>query len=441
MTTFDIKNVPTQYREVLEGIKKQSEALRFIQNPNTWRLSTLSFSLHLNDSIILFNELKARWENELPFVEAWDVNFIHWVNELWNKINHISSSFTTYDKSKIERLCDLDYAIYMEKAKKCIDGIIPINDVVNFLKDKNYALENIVWSLGEDLTGLLKEIEEMTLNAPSSHFVQLYEKLMTTYLTDYKSNPYPIDNNGENITFDKWINSKSEKQRIKHIPQRVISVYNSMLEVKFWKEVWEDNVDIQNHEIDKDGLGRAIFTKRSEIIGSNSYPCNNSMYKLFSSLALCEHLWEYEASQNLNAYDNLTDARKEIINRLEILIEKGDWVEPASTDIIKNYIRLVLGVGTKKLIGEDKVLSDTLWSLLELGKKDRVRIVFQNMIGYFMFYKLLPESRGTKTLNCDFFGKNAPTYQNINHGKPGNANMPADFNNILPLLNKYRPKK
>ena len=129
MTTFDINNHPTQYREVLEGIKKQSEALRFIHNPNTWRLSTLSFSLHLNDSIILFNELKDRWNNELPFVEAWDVDFNFWVNELWNKIHHISSNFVTWDESKIERLCDADYAIYMEKAQKCIEGEIPINDV------------------------------------------------------------------------------------------------------------------------------------------------------------------------------------------------------------------------------------------------------------------------------------------------------------------------
>jgi hypothetical protein len=439
--TFKISNTPTEYKEVLESVNKQGEALRFVHNPNTWRLSTLTFSLHLNDSIIMFNELKVRWKTELPFVEAWDVNFGEWINTIWSTIHSISSISTTYDDYKIRRLCDLDYVVYMEKAQKCIDGEIPINDVINFLKDKNTKLEQIVWILGEDLTGLLKEIEEMTLSAPSSLFVQLYEEMMGIYMAEYGSNPYPIDNNGEIITFDRWISSKSEKQRIKHISQRINSVNTTMLEIKFWKEVWEDNVDIHNHEIDKDGLGRAIFTKRSEIIGNNSYPCKSSMYKLFSSLALCEHLWEYETSQNLNAYDNLTDSRKEIVDRLEMLIDKGDWVAPASTDVMKSYIRLVLGVGTKKLIGDDKVLSDTLWSLLELGKKDRVRIVFQNMIGYFMFYKLLPEGRGTKTLNCDFFGNNAPTYQNINHGKPGNVNMPADFNNILPLLDKYRPKK
>lgn len=439
--TFNIINTPTEYKEVLESVNKQGEALRFVHNPNTWRLSTMTFSLHLNDSIIMFKELKERWKNELPFSEAWDVNFGEWINLLWKTIYNISSVSSSYDDYKIRRLCDFDYVVYMEKAQKCIEGEIPINDVINFLKDKNTELEQIVWSLGEDLTCLLKEIEDMTLSAPSSLFVQLYEKLMNVYMTEYGINPYPIDNNGEIVSFDRWISSKSEKQRIKHIPQRVNSVNTSMLETKFWKEIWEDCVDIQNREIDKEGFGRALFIRRGIIIGSNSYPCKNSLYKCFSSLALCTKLWEYERQLNSNAIDNLSDSRRDILNQIETWVEKGDWVVPATKENIIEFVRQILGVGSKKLFGDEAKMSTVVWNQLEVGSTDSARVFFQKMIGYLSYYRLLPERMGEDKLNKAFFGPDATTYQNIGHGKPGDKNMPKNFLEILPLLDAYRPKQ
>ena len=59
MTTFDIDNTKkTKHREVLESLVEQAHALQAIHNPHTWRLSALTFALHLHDCQILFTQLK-----------------------------------------------------------------------------------------------------------------------------------------------------------------------------------------------------------------------------------------------------------------------------------------------------------------------------------------------------------------------------------------------
>ncbi len=67
MTTFDIDNTQkTKYLEVLESLVEQGHSLRAIHSPQTWRLSALTFALHLHDSIILFGKLKEKWSQRLP---------------------------------------------------------------------------------------------------------------------------------------------------------------------------------------------------------------------------------------------------------------------------------------------------------------------------------------------------------------------------------------
>ena len=76
MTTFDIDNTKkTKHLEVLESLQEQGHALLATHNPHTWRLSALTFALHLHDCFILFSQLKAKWMERLPFSEAWDVDF------------------------------------------------------------------------------------------------------------------------------------------------------------------------------------------------------------------------------------------------------------------------------------------------------------------------------------------------------------------------------
>ena len=439
MTTFNIEKAPTKYKEILDGIIEQGRALKSLHNPQTWRLSALAYALQLHDCTVLFSDVKDRWKNQLPFSEAWDTDFAFWKNEVWSAVID-TNSFTSIDKyGNWKYLCESDINVFLKKASDCLKGIVPITEVLDFLNDKETGLSEVILKMGEELTIILAEIDEIPITASNEQYEIFYESLMNIYMTENKNNPFPIIVGDDIISFDKWIATKTEKQRRKSINSKLSTINSRMLDDNCWRDIWEENVYFEQRYIEKEGIGREIFANRKVIIESEKNPgeCFNAF---FSSLALCSHLWEYEVLQNADAFDKLTESRREIINRVEALIEKGDWVEPATDDIMKEYMRQVLGVGRQKLFGDQLKMSNTLWSLFELGTIDRIRITFQNFIGYFLSHFLLPEKKGADLLNKDFFGREATTYQNIYKGGDLNK-MPSKFKEILPLLDYYLPKK
>lgn len=76
---------------------------------------------------------------------------------------------------------------------------------------------------------------------------------------------------------------------------------------------------------------------------------------------------------------------------------------------------------------------------LEKGRGDRVKIVWQNLIGYFVDRKLLPSTIGAPALNKMFFGDDNG-YTNIDKGRPSKGLMTADFKSLVPLLDDYLPR-
>ena len=126
-------------------------------------------------------------------------------------------------------------------------------------------------------------------------------------------------------------------------------------------------------------------------------------------------------------YAPLNPSRQEILGQLLALAEKGGWMNGVTTDAIKTMIRQVLQK------------SETLWQLLEKGRGDRVRIVWQNLIGYFVDRKLLPSTIGAPALNKMFFGDDKG-YTNIDKGRPSKGLMTADFESLVTLLDAYVPR-
>lgn len=440
MNTFNINNTQkSKHLEVLESLAEQAHALHAIHNPQTWRLSALTFALHLYDCTVLFQDVRDRWRKQLPLSEAWDVEFGKWKNKIWSIVMDTNST-SSYEKyGDWKRLCNDDINEFVTKANNYLNGDVPISDVLDFLKDKDTELSEVVLNIGQTLTSLLVEIDNISTSTTTKEYVDYYDSLMDIYLKENADNPYPIKTDNSITSFDKWIASKSDRQRIKSVQSRLNYIDSSMRKDKIWCNIWVANIDLHNQTIDKDGIGREIFLIRKSVI-SESNPSGVDLYNLFSSLAVCTHLWEYESLQNSGAFEKLSESRQEIIYRLDSLIEKGDWVEPASIDTIKDFIRQVLGIGKKKLYGDEEGMSKVLWGMLENSEKGE-RVTFQNLIGYFSFYKLLPEGKGSNSLNKQFFGRDAETYQNINHGRPGNNQMPQKFESILELLNNYRPKQ
>ena len=140
--------------------------------------------------------------------------------------------------------------------------------------------------------------------------------------------------------------------------------------------------------------------------------------------------------QDRNA--TLSATRRDILDRLLTLADKGDWKKDSTADQVKLMLRTVLGQGEVQLAGKNAEMSETLWHLLENGRGDRTKIVWQNMVGYLDDRKLFRQ-KGSPALNKDFFG-DEEGYSNIDKGRPSRQNMSAGFLEILPLLDAYVPK-
>ena len=135
----------------------------------------------------------------------------------------------------------------------------------------------------------------------------------------------------------------------------------------------------------------------------------------------------------------LNSTRQSILNQLQDYADKGDWVNGIASEDVKQMLRTVLGQGETSLSVKEAELSEVLWHLLENGRGDRVKIMWQNMVGYLDDKKLF-RLKGSPALNKDFFGDDNG-YTNIDKGRPSRGLMTADFERIIPLLDAYCPEK
>ena len=134
----------------------------------------------------------------------------------------------------------------------------------------------------------------------------------------------------------------------------------------------------------------------------------------------------------------LNATRQSILDQLQDYADKGDWVNGITSENVKAMLKAVLGVD-ENLSAQEAELSETLWRLLESGRGDRVKIVWQNIVGYLDDRKLF-RLKGSPALNKDFFGDDKG-YTNIDKGRPSKGLMTADFESIIPLLDAYCPEK
>ncbi|MCR5588474.1 MAG: hypothetical protein K6F72_02555 [Bacteroidales bacterium] len=450
MTTFEIDNTKkTKYLEVLESLVEQTHALQAIHNPKTWRLSALTFALHLHDCYILFAELKKKWAVKLPFSEAWDVDLSEWKNDIWSLVNDVSSFTENEEYVHLQRLCEDDYHTFIKKAGECLGGNLPLKDLLDFLAEKNTELKTVIIDSGQHLATLFNETQAMLYNSPSSLYETFYDDLVRIYLKD-NATPYQIDCNDGPVPYEQWKASKSQKRLPDLLLSKIKAANTSMLDNKSWQETWGDCFDIERHEIDKEGFARYIFQNRKSIIGNKQYPCKSCLEKCFATLCLCEYLWhEYDLLTNPgrtveeNTYSttcNLSDERQQIFENLMALVDNGAWANGITADDIKEMLCTVLGVGKKTLTATQAELSEKLWSLFMAGRKGdggRVKIIWQNIVG-FLDDKRLFVQKGASALNKDFFGDDKG-YSNIDKGRPSRGNMSNGFREILPLLEEFVP--
>ena len=101
---------------------------------------------------------------------------------------------------------------------------------------------------------------------------------------------------------------------------------------------------------------------------------------------------------------DLSDTRRAVADELFALAEKGDWVDDITAEDIKVMLRNVLGMGGTQLSEENADMSEKLWGMLEHGRGgDRIRITWQNIVGYLLEKKII-KPKSAPEINIDFFG-------------------------------------
>ena len=126
------------------------------------------------------------------------------------------------------------------------------------------------------------------------------------------------------------------------------------------------------------------------------------------------------------------EGRTAIADELFALAEKGDWADGVTADDVKGMLAAVLGMGETSLSNEASEMSEELWGMLEHGRGDRVRVVCENLVGYFAEKRLFVDNN-SPALSVRFFG-NKNSIDNINKGKNGRLSK------VTPLLDAYVPK-
>lgn len=137
--------------------------------------------------------------------------------------------------------------------------------------------------------------------------------------------------------------------------------------------------------------------------------------------------------RNKQVEDIDKDSRKAIVDELMDLAENGDWVEGITAEDIKTMLGNVLGMDGTQLSEENADMSEKLWGMLEHGRGgDRIRITWQNIVGYLLEKKII-KPKSAPEINIDFFGdKNGS--DNINKGRNGRLSK------VTSLLDAYLPK-
>ena len=162
-----------------------------------------------------------------------------------------------------------------------------------------------------------------------------------------------------------------------------------------------------------------------QVIGSQTNYIGDKFVQKSEETSNQEVKETFHEEQNYST--TLSVTRQDILNRLLTLADKGDWKNGVTADAIKIMMQQVLQK------------SETLWQLLERGRGDRVKIIWQNLIGYFADRKILPSTIGAPALNRMFFD-DENGYTNIDKGRPSKRLMTADFESLVPLLDAYVPK-
>ena len=298
MICFEIqKDKKTSSMECLEYLHGQYSLFDTRKKSRTKFLQGLSLLIDLNERLTEFTELKNRWARELPFEEAWDVDFQQWGRQIGKDADNIQKKEVQTCKS----LSEEDYSHFCELSDKLNQGGITVTQVKDFLREKDCSIEKVIMDIMRKLSRLLSEIETANRHSDVTLFLKLYDSCFQAFKEWKKDELYMVEQNGERLPYDTWETLKTRRKLPAAIRRLMNDITKSMAEDTFLQEVWNDFYNAQTGEIDGEAIGRYISVNRHLILKSAER--TNSLIKLFYTVTMIEYL-----KQRLSELDNVAKA-------------------------------------------------------------------------------------------------------------------------------------
>jgi hypothetical protein len=181
--------------------------------------------------------------------------------------------------------------------------------------------------------------------------------------------------------------------------------------------------------------GIYFYTHRKD---KNASTLRTDFFKYMYKVELVQQEMQELQKRRGARLDELPASRHQILEKLAELVGYGEWVAPATDENILEMLYNALGVGMYELTDEDHEMSETLWSMLELT--GNLRVVWQNLIGYFAEHRFFVSTLGSPALNEMFFDTRE-YYQNIDKGRPSYKRKSKKWAHVQPLLDRFVPRK
>ena len=160
--------------------------------------------------------------------------------------------------------------------------------------------------------------------------------------------------------------------------------------------------------------------------------------EMFPELKTQQKEWLKENKDNQQGdgeIQGLSAARRSKLNEIIGVLRKGNWKLPATSENIEMLMNTVYGKDLSSLEEVDIPLCEKMWSLVEGGRGDRIKIISANLAGFFADENLLI---GTSTeISNELFG-NDKLVNNVTDGKKNHRSNA--FEAVIPFLSKYMNK-
>lgn len=195
--------------------------------------------------------------------------------------------------------------------------------------------------------------------------------------------------------------------------------------------------DYENHQLKMNPLqvGIYFYTHRKD---ENAKEHRKAFLKYMTEVEMAQQQMVEIRKRRGARLADLPDSRRSILETLTELVGYGEWVAPAADVKILEMLQNALGVGMYELSEEETAMSEVFWSMLE--QSGNLRVVWQNLIGYFAEHRFFVSTLGSPALNEMFFG-NRDLYQNVDKGRPSYKRKSKKWAQIQPLLDRFVPRK